>query len=1223
MARLTGRERAIAITDLLSSLQTAATPTLLFSRCIEAVRWYRCSLTRPRNCVALDLRVPVFSAVLSNVDVALRSRRGTFHIMSSVSETDALHLKVTTTVGDVATEGGQASVRSEWVVARGYGSEKSHQATINLLDKLASGDDRDGKLTVLPVPWAAVAAQVISLASGTVVPADPVAGRLCRISPLTTRLEAHEYPHLPWHVSAHFETGAYGDLANEPYSASRQWNTILLRDVVPVVVAGLLKHLAGMNEVAISGPITHSLLPHRSKSQTDLGHMCNLLVDGFWEHGREVPVLAVLSAPQPWFLTKHPMNAAAATLRKSIMQFSRQVMCKAEPVARAPQIACPPLPRAAQAQWMAPQDVCFLERRDSGSDALARCLSRLGMPICLMKCDSDSDDPLTQIGHGARIMDQVGYATIVTPRLVRDRVCEAPAVSLCAALDHNAEDCLQLLRFATSDSCDPLDLVGFPVPLSDGTTTRLQRCSVDANQMLFLSPTIDAIDAFSRGAGHRLIHKACAGDLIVKSYLGSTSCRAALNVQTLTLQAMRHELIPRCLPARWLAATGIRHIDASTNGEQIMPGAKPRAMEPAGWRCVVTDCGQLNPATILRCSKPHCPGQSSFATSALEHLYVHKPTPVAEVPSKRPWGELRGWAEYTTVGGVDARTWLNSFWNAIATWVPEHEDDQNGWDAVLRAFEDVALLPGINAVAYAVGARVPTAVFTPVIWLDRVRRPLNNLLAKLGGCVPDPGVDVPEEVLAKCVNPANGIGCLRVVSWCIKQHEVAEHTFRDATREERHALLRMLGAMVEYTPSEYRLIAQLPIVEVWDAAAQSQGKSHAEHRSFISVAAAVKRKEIFHSDGTANVWMKKGRSRRSLVLSRTGPSDQFNAGVVALLQACAESIMRDSVRGAKAEFPAGNLPHLSEMEIFVDDPPTKTLALAQRYRTRCIRDDSYVDAKTFMLKKRPQSAFSRREYPKPWLVGARVDDEDMTGHLPPVSPDGNGRSRDYARPLSGAARPSTAPPADRLESTSLSVNERSARSPRRSSSRQSGEIDGLTLHIDAARSFPIDESWPKLHQLCATGNPTLVRHSVRSAEDAEVSSVESHGTTPLIVAAGLGHLQVAKLLVLCGASVNRASTDETKVTPLFVAACNGHIAVCRFLVAYGAKIDQAAHHSRATPISIARANRHERLVDFLKGAGGGSGGAGRPNSSARRKKRAGSLPGASSLQELARRSAWN
>lgn len=802
VSRLLEKTSSVAITDLLAAFQTSATPALLFSRSIESVQWSRCSLTAPRSSVALETAVPVFSAQLQNVNPTLRSQRSIFHIMSPVESAKVLRLRIHITIGDIATEGGKVNMSSEWIVAQGYGSMKSQQEALALLSKIDQGESTEPKLSITPVPWCSVAAQVQTLEGGLNA-AAPVEGRICRFAPLTSRLEPHEYPRLPWHVSAQFAPAPGGDLEADDQEPAGHWNRVLLHDVVPVVVAALLQYLTSHGEAALCSAPLHELLPVRTQSSTQLGQMCDLILDGFWEHNRHLPILAANAAPQPWFLAKHRINSSGGILQQGLARLSRQVMECSRPLKRGLKQASSPLPRSARAMWMAPQDVCFLERHDSGSEALARCLGRLGLPICLMEFRDEGEGWMAQVGHGVRILNKSGFATIVTPELVRRLVSEAPASVISAALDHNAEDSRHLLRYVTSDSCDPLDLIGCPVSLGDGTVSRFQRCSVDENQILFLSPTADAIDAFAHGAGHRLIHRACATDPILRSCLGSARFRATLNIQPLTLWAMRHELMPRCLPARWLAVTGIRNVDANATGEKTVPGGTPRTAEPTGWRCVVTDCGQLNPATILRCIRPHCPGQSSFAHSALENLYVHKPTPIREWPGKRPWGELRGWAEQTVVGGTSARTWLNSFWLAIASWVQEHEDDENnGWKNVLQAFEDVALLPGINSVAYAVGARVPTAVFTPVIWLDRVRRPLNNLLAKLGGCVPDPEIEVPEEVLMKCVNPANGIGCLRVVSWCIKQHEVAEHTFRDATREERHALLRMLGAMVEYTPAE-------------------------------------------------------------------------------------------------------------------------------------------------------------------------------------------------------------------------------------------------------------------------------------------------------------------------------------------------------------------------------------------------------------------------------------
>lgn len=198
-----------------------------------------------------------------------------------------------------------------------------------------------------------------------------------------------------------------------------------------------------------------------------------------------------------------------------------------------------------------------------------------------------------------------------------------------------------------------------------------------------------------------------------------------------------------------------------------------------------------------------------------------------------------------------------------------------------------------------------------------------------------------------CNNGKHGnrfIHCIVCAHRCVQQDDHAETAFKTASPDERHALLRMLGAMSEYTAAEYNLIAQLPIVEVWETKASKSAAS--KHRvgtptdgdgekSFISVKAAVERKQIFHTDGTANVWMKRGRQRRALVLQRDGPNDQYNAGVVALLQACAQTICESNKLQARMTSRANTkgdeyYPHLSEMECFTDDLPTRTLNLAQR-----------------------------------------------------------------------------------------------------------------------------------------------------------------------------------------------------------------------------------------------------------------------------------------------------
>lgn len=128
------------------------------------------------------------------------------------------------------------------------------------------------------------------------------------------------------------------------------------------------------------------------------------------------------------------------------------------------------------------------------------------------------------------------------------------------------------------------------------------------------------------------------------------------------------------------------------------------------------------------------------------------------------------------MGVVSATQWLEYFWQAMTHHVgsrPEHTDDvaldmdapPQAWETVLEMFGDVALFPGANGVLYPLGARVPLNVYTPIVWLDRVKFPLDGLLQKMGACQPHAGLALPPAVLDLCVNPANGMGCLRVVSW--------------------------------------------------------------------------------------------------------------------------------------------------------------------------------------------------------------------------------------------------------------------------------------------------------------------------------------------------------------------------------------------------------------------------------------------------------------------------
>lgn len=58
------------------------------------------------------------------------------------------------------------------------------------------------------------------------------------------------------------------------------------------------------------------------------------------------------------------------------------------------------------------------------------------------------------------------------------------------------------------------------------------------------------------------------------------------------------------------------------------------------------------------------------------------------------------------------------------------------------------------------------------------------------------------------------------------------------------------------------------------------------------------------------------------------------------------------------------------------------------------------------------------------------------------------------------------------------------------------------------------------------------------------------GAPPLWCAAAAGHLDVVKLLIAHGASVN--STTRTNSTPLRAACFDGHLEIVKYLILHGA-----------------------------------------------------------------------
>ncbi len=85
------------------------------------------------------------------------------------------------------------------------------------------------------------------------------------------------------------------------------------------------------------------------------------------------------------------------------------------------------------------------------------------------------------------------------------------------------------------------------------------------------------------------------------------------------------------------------------------------------------------------------------------------------------------------------------------------------------------------------------------------------------------------------------------------------------------------------------------------------------------------------------------------------------------------------------------------------------------------------------------------------------------------------------------------------------------------------------------------------------------------------------GATPLLVAVGVGHLAVVKLLLAMGAQIEATMQDGT---PLYIAAHVGHLAVVKLLLEEGAEIEATAHDG-STPLLVASQNGHTAVVKLL------------------------------------------
>jgi ankyrin repeat protein len=137
------------------------------------------------------------------------------------------------------------------------------------------------------------------------------------------------------------------------------------------------------------------------------------------------------------------------------------------------------------------------------------------------------------------------------------------------------------------------------------------------------------------------------------------------------------------------------------------------------------------------------------------------------------------------------------------------------------------------------------------------------------------------------------------------------------------------------------------------------------------------------------------------------------------------------------------------------------------------------------------------------------------------------------------------------------------------------KIDGTNADISSRDQY----GRTPLHKAVEYGHEAVVQLLIGAG--AAVDAADRHGWTPLHWAAGKGHEAVVQLLVEAGAAVD--AKDRDGYTPLHEAALEGYEAIVRLLIEAGAAVDAKAQYGY-TPLHWAARNGYEAIVRLLIGA---------------------------------------
>ena len=148
--------------------------------------------------------------------------------------------------------------------------------------------------------------------------------------------------------------------------------------------------------------------------------------------------------------------------------------------------------------------------------------------------------------------------------------------------------------------------------------------------------------------------------------------------------------------------------------------------------------------------------------------------------------------------------------------------------------------------------------------------------------------------------------------------------------------------------------------------------------------------------------------------------------------------------------------------------------------------------------------------------------------------------------------------------------------------------DPIPLVNEDTGKFYFDEFFPDELFFYACHSGCLELFYLRLAQVGSVNGARADGFTPLMMAAGGGQFEIARVLIQAGANVNAGRSNAGDLngwTALMSAAMNGRLEVARLLIEKGARVNDATVIGR-TVLMVAAGNGALKVVELLieKGA---------------------------------------